>query len=98
MVPWNRSPKVMVDVLAWRRVTEIAEAYQVAPLWLRSVAAKADSGLAAWIKGHRYVKAVEPEAGESGMALLILWEVDHGCAYPVRGGLGQTAVLMSFSR
>ena len=37
-----------------------------------------------WIKEHRFLKAVPVEQGESSVALLFLWEVDHGKPYPSR--------------
>ena len=48
--------------------------------------AAADSGLVAWLKGHRFLVPTAVESGESGMALLLLWEVDHGCPFPSAGG------------
>ena len=40
----------------------------------------------------------EVDVGESGMALLLLWEVDHGRHYPCSGTLTATAKLVGFSR
>ena len=60
--------------------------------------AQEDAGLAAWIRSHRYLQPVEVTEGESGMALLMLWEVDHGRPYPRMGGDGQAVVLMGFTK
>ena len=35
-----------------------------------------------WIKQHRYLRAVPIEQGEATIALLLLWEADHGHPYP----------------
>ena len=39
-------------------------------------------GMAFWLRGHRHLRPVEPQDGETAMALLILWEVDHGQRWP----------------
>ena len=38
------------------------------------------------------------EKGESGRALLILWEVDHQRAYPGHGGEGLSGALTGFTK
>ena len=35
-----------------------------------------------WIKQHRFLRAVPIEQGETSVALLLLWEADHGRPYP----------------
>jgi hypothetical protein len=32
------------------------------------------------------MRPAELDDGESGMALLILWEIDHNCAWPSQAG------------
>jgi hypothetical protein len=49
-----------------------------------------------WLRMHRYVQPAELADGESGMALLILWEVDHQRDFPMRGG--EDSKLRSFTR
>jgi hypothetical protein len=40
--------------------------------------------LADWIKTHRFLRAVPLEQGEPSVALLLLWEADHGISFPSR--------------
>ena len=65
---------------------------------LRNQVAAVNAGLAEWICNHRYLVPTEAAAGESGMALLIMWEVDHDRAFPSEGGDGLTAGLVGFTR
>ena len=65
---------------------------------LRQQMAAADSGLSTWVKHHPYLVASDVGQGESGMALLLLWEVDHQQAYPSVGGEGLSGALMGFSK
>jgi len=37
-----------------------------------------------WIKQHRYLRAVPIDQGEATIALLLLWEADHGHPYPTQ--------------
>ena len=61
--------------------------------------AEADARLVPWVKGHRYLVPTNVEAGESGMVLLLLWEVDHQQAYPSQGGEGGlSGALLGFSK
>ena len=46
----------------------------------------AASSLHLWIKRHRFLRAVALEQGETAVALLLLWEADHGCPYPSLAG------------
>ena len=94
---WNRAPRIPADITSWRRRVEASEDAHPA-LRQRGQMAEADAGLAAWIRGHRHLRPVEVEKGEAGMALLILWEVDHGRSYPTRAAGGLADTLMGFTR
>ena len=76
LVYWNRRPRVPVDVVAWRQRTLEAEEF-AAPIDSRVAMAAADADLAAWVRLHPHLHPADLERGESPMALLILWEVDH---------------------
>ena len=95
---WNRVSKSPVDAVAWRRAVEAAEARSGPTPRLRTQMTAADAGLVEWIKHHRYLVPATAGAGESGMALLLLWEVDHQQPYPSQGGDGLTGALIGFSR
>ena len=95
---WNRCPREGVDWDGWRRRVESEERFSAPVRRPREVMAEVDAGLAAWIRTHRYLQPTEPERGESGMALLLLWEVDHGRPFPTRGGGERSAVLLGFTR
>ena len=59
----------------------------------------ADRKLAAWLGDPRYLWPCQVEQGESNMALLILWEVQHGRTFPAAvDGDNTAARLASFSR
>ena len=60
--------------------------------------AASDTGLADWLRCHRFLRPVELSEGESGMALLILWEVDHGGPFPRQGGEALSGALLGFTR
>ena len=60
--------------------------------------AQVDAGLADWIRHHRYLRPADPSVGESGMALLLLWEVDHQQPFPTGGRSTTTDILVSFNR
>ena len=99
LVVCNRRPRVSRDVQAWRRSVEAAEAHSAPVSRLREQMAEADKGLAAWVKGHRYLVPTAVESGESGMALMLLWEVDHGRSFPSQGGgQGLAGALAGFSK
>ena len=94
---YNRAPLVPLDAEAWRRSMEAAE--ERAPRSsLPARMADADAGLADWIRKHAFLRPVPEEQGESLMALLILWEVDHGCPFPSRAGDSQASRLTGFTR
>ena len=99
LLVWNRVPRVQVDVAAWRRQQQSTEARAAPVPRLRDQMASTDAGLAAWLVNHPYLlPAASAAAGESGMALLILWEVDHDRPFPSQGGSGLTEVLVGFTR
>jgi len=86
---WTRRPREPVDAEAWRRRVEAAEAHTGPVRRIRQQMADADLGLAAWLADHPFLVPVqEVESGESGVALLLLWEVDHQQAFPSQGGEG----------
>ena len=95
---WSRRPRQQGDVLGWREATEAVEAHARPLPRLRVQMAEADAGLARWVSEHRYLVATAVERGESGMALLMLWEVDHGRPYPSTGGQGLSGALKGFTR
>lgn len=59
---------------------------------------EADADLAGWVRNHAFLRPVPVEEGESGMALLLLWEVDHGCPFPTLAVASQASILCSFTR
>ena len=79
---WSRRPWIPRDVAAWRATVEAAEAHSGPVPRLRVQMQATNKDLAEWVKGHRYLVPTEVENGESGMALLLLWEVDHGRPFP----------------
>ena len=82
LTTWGRVPRQHVDVEAWRQRAELAEQSSQRPVRRRLQMAEADAGLALWLRNHQHLVPVELAVGESGMALLLLWEVDHGCPWP----------------
>ncbi len=60
--------------------------------------AAADQGLAAWLAGHPHLVPPDVESGESGVALLMLWEVNHNQQFPSQGGVGFSGALTGFTR
>ena len=82
---YNRSPLAQVDGGSWRRSLQEAEVRTLA-LALQGQMALVDVGLADWIRSHKYLRPVPPEEGESGVALLYLWEVEKGHTFPSRAG------------
>ena len=95
---WNRTARRPVDAAAWRRAVEAAEARAGPVPRLRQQMAAADAGLVKWIKEHRWLVPTAAELGESGMALLLLWEVDHQQSYPNHGGEAMTGALVGFTK
>ena len=86
------------DVAAWRAAVETSEAHSAPVPRLRKQMEAIDANLAAWVKSHRYLVPTEVERGESGMALLLLWEVDHGRRFTTMGDQGLSCALAGFSR
>ena len=60
--------------------------------------AEADAEPAFWLRSHRYLKPAGPEAGESGMAMLMSWKVEHGQEYPAEDGIVTMAKLLGFTK
>ena len=50
-----------------------------------------------WIKQHRFLKACVVASGEPSVALLLLWEADHGSLYPSRA-VDTTGRLSTFTK
>ena len=99
LVCWNRCPRVCADWEAWRRREEAAEEFRAPVQRARGARASVDAELATWVREHRYLLPVDISVGESGMALLVLWEVDHDVAFPTQGdGSDRAAVLTGFTR
>jgi hypothetical protein len=96
---WSRRPRVAVDIASGRQQDRLREAAGASVPRLRETMAGVDAGLADWLRGHRYITPAPVESGESGMALLILWEVNHGRPFP-SGAESDTpaARLASFCR
>jgi hypothetical protein len=94
---WNRVPNVPADILAWRRRTERLEAAHPA-VRRRTQMAAVDARLPEWIRGHQFLQPAEVDRGESSMALLLLWEVDHGVPFPTGAAGGLSDTLMGFTR
>ena len=95
---WNRRPKAPADWEAWRRQVQLAETFQAGALSTRVAIGQADAELAGWLAKHRYLQPVEVAQGECSMALLLLWEVEHGCAFPSAAGGDRARALAGFTR
>ena len=68
---------------------------------LRGRVAAVNAELAQWLRDHRYLRPVgsdDATTWESGVALLLLWEVDHGQEFVVGGGEALTQKLVGFTR
>jgi hypothetical protein len=94
---YNRSPLHPVDLDVWRRRVEDAEAYAVPVPGLRQQLRQAVVDLAAWVRNHRYLVLVDLARGEPTIALLLLWEVDHGQPFPTQGAGERSDVLARFT-
>ena len=95
---WTRRARRSLDAQAWKAAKLAEERYQAPTLRLSEQVVEANLGLAAWIRDHPYLESVAVEDGESVVALLILWEVDHQREFPRGGGEGLPAALMGFTR
>ena len=61
--------------------------------------ADADAGLALWVRSHPYLAPAELAVGESGMALLLLCEIDHSCSWPSQAeDQDRSGTLAGFTR
>ena len=58
---------------------------------------EAGLSLPEWIKQHRFLKACVVASGEPSVALLLLWEADHGSLYPSRA-VDTTGRLSTFTK
>ena len=94
---YNRAPMQPLDAEAWQRSVQLAEDRTPARS-LQSHMTEVDAGLAEWVRNHAFLRPVPVEEGESGMALLFLWEVDHGCPFPSMAGASRAALLTGFTR
>ena len=93
---WNRKlRREGLDVAAWRAEQMEKERYAVPMTNLREQARMVNTGLAEWLRGHRYLKP--DDEGESSAALLLLWEVDHGVTFPTKVGVELPTRLVSFT-
>ena len=94
----NRFPRhPCSDIQAWKRKVKEREQYQAAAPRPQAVIGARGQGLAAWLREHRYLRPVDISAGESSMALLLLWEVDHGREWPSNSN-NRTGALASFTK
>ena len=95
--PTTAPPKPTAAVDAVRQLTvaelRVAERQPAAPAQPMPVTPrnqvarekrKAVLELPKWIKEHKFLRAVPVEQGEPSVALLMLWETDHGKSYPSR--------------
>ena len=102
LVRWNRRPRgPRVDVAAWRQAAEVSQASMTPVPRLRERVAAVNQELVAWVRTHRHLVPVASEdvlQWESGVALLLLWEVDHQHEFITEGGGGMTLRLQAFSR
>ena len=85
------------DWEAWRRQVLLAESLQAAPQTAQVLMGRADVGLAGWLTQHRYLQPVDVDQGECSMALLLLWEVEHGRSFPTMS-VDATGTLLGFTR
>ena len=95
---WNRRPRVSLNVTAWR--TQVQRQEQLAPSVsrLRTQRLDCNAGLVDWVKKHRHLSPAAVDDGETSMALLLLWEVDHGRPFPCSGAQNRSAILLGFTR
>ena len=98
LVHWSRRLKVPVASLEWRRRIETLEASHPKALHSRHCMAHADAQLALWIRSHEFLVPAEVVSGECSMALLILWEVDHGRSFPTQAGENPSHVVLGFTK
>jgi hypothetical protein len=97
-VHWSRRLKKPVASLEWRKRMETLEACHPRVMNSRGVMARADAQLASWIRLHPHLIPADAKDGESSMALLILWEVDHGQSFPSQANDNPANVLLGFTK
>ena len=95
---WDRQPLQPMDVAAWRAGVLAAEQFAAPVIRTRRQMTESNEGLLDWVRQHRYLTPADVNVGESGMALLLLWEVDHARPFPTHGGAGHSAALVGFTR
>ena len=95
---WNRRPHALLDALLWKECVLHAEQFALPTVRLREQRVECNAGLADWIRQHRHLRPTDVESGESGMALLMLWEIDHGRPFPKQGGSSSSSTLVGFTR
>lgn len=80
----NRLPRrPCTDISLWRRRVCEAERHQTPQLRPHQLTARQDPHLNLWIRNHQHLVQKDDVAEwEPSIALLILWEVDHGQAWP----------------
>lgn len=93
---YDRAPKKQRDTAAWCRRQLLAEAAHPTQHMVISVS-DIHAGLAPWLRGHRHLKPIAGEHGETSMALLIPWEVDHGQPFPSTAGGCESALVPGFT-
>ena len=74
----------------WQAEVEREERFVAPASRLRSPMAECNAALAEWVRSHSYLRPVPMEEGESAMALMLLWEVDHRRPFPRQGGAQAT--------
>ena len=95
---WSRRPSRPLDVEAWRqRVLEI-ESFSTSATRMATQRAQSSAVLADWLKGHRYLAPVEVDDGETSVALLFLWEVDHSNKFPCADADNLAIRMMVFTK
>ena len=83
-VTLNRFPRCPCpDIHRWRQRVAAAEQYQTPQLRPHQLTATQDPHLHLWVHGHRHLAPTDNvREWEPSAALLLLWEVDHGQAWP----------------
>ena len=99
---WNRCPPgSRVNLERWRQQLATSEAVGGPRERLRMQVAAVNQQLAPWLRQHRYVVPAgsdDPLQWESGVALLLLWEVGHAQEFVTEGSAELSQRLVSFSR
>ena len=98
LVHWSRRPTRPLASSDWRQRIESLEACHPKALSSRGTMAQVDAQLAPWLRGHTQLIPTDIASGESSMALLLLWEVDHGQPFPTQARPSQAKVLLGFTK